>query len=684
MRKNRVKFLLFLFALSLFFSSVSYAQTLYCTSSSTTFTYEWIKQVSIGSMSNPSGGSNYSNFSSSPNLVTPPSVQRGASVPYSLTPGFSGSSYQEEWAIFIDYNRNGSFTDPGEKVVTTRSTTNNGISGTFTIPTTSLVGTTKVRVSMRYSAEPPPCGTFTYGEVEDYLINITDQSVPTPSPPTPTIAPSTPTPNVMCTPPPCTSPNSLQCLSGSCLGGCGYTCVPPTPTIAPPTPTQTPAPLCTPPPCTAPNTLVCPTGNCQGGCGYTCSPPTIPSGSLDPAFGTNGKVLFPMPGGVVVSKTSLQSDGKIIIGGVLGAQFGTDRDENRRGTLFVSRFLQNGTPDLSFGNSGSVVIYFGTNDNKSRFKDLILQPDGKFLVLGQCSDNQNYQQTYLWRYHGNGTSDVTFGVNGRVAITPVFLTPQSLALQSDGKLLVGGDSATSGPTNLRVVRLLSNGSVDTSFGVNGEFRRATVNVRHTRLSVTSIAGQERIMVAALTDATQLLTLIRLNLSGIADLTFGTNGVAMHTIDPNYTGLYGWAINQDGRAFSYGESMPAPTYSNKYFIARTKVNGSLDETFGAASGVVHYPWGGAFLPRDFTIQNSSQSSQPGSGWPRTLVSVAGAAGGRIDRLSEIGAPDTTFGTAGSTLLPDMTAGARLQKVMGGSRLIVVGTNSQGIIMYRLGL
>jgi hypothetical protein len=77
------------------------------------------------------------------------------------------------WRVWIDYNKNGVFTDAGEQVV---STTFNGAgnkTGTFTIPTTALLGTTRMRVSAKYGAYPTPCETFTYGEVEDYTINIT-------------------------------------------------------------------------------------------------------------------------------------------------------------------------------------------------------------------------------------------------------------------------------------------------------------------------------------------------------------------------------------------------------------------------------------------------------------------------------------------------------------------------------
>jgi hypothetical protein len=77
------------------------------------------------------------------------------------------------WRVFIDYNRNGVFTDAGEQVTSFNVTTSGNTSRTFTIPSTAALGTTRMRVVAKYSAYATSCETFTYGEVEDYTINIT-------------------------------------------------------------------------------------------------------------------------------------------------------------------------------------------------------------------------------------------------------------------------------------------------------------------------------------------------------------------------------------------------------------------------------------------------------------------------------------------------------------------------------
>jgi PKD repeat protein len=135
----------------------------YCTSSGTNQNYEWIAGVTIGALSNTSGASGYTDFTAQSLTTT-----AGSTVNVTLVPGFAGSSYTEYWKIWIDLNGDGDFEDSGEEVFSGSGSGN--VTGSFTIPSAS--GTTRMRVTMKYSSAPSSCGTFTYGEVEDYTIII--------------------------------------------------------------------------------------------------------------------------------------------------------------------------------------------------------------------------------------------------------------------------------------------------------------------------------------------------------------------------------------------------------------------------------------------------------------------------------------------------------------------------------
>ena len=141
----------------------------YCTSYSKSTSREYINRVQLGSINNLSGNNNgYGNFTTlSTNLVL------GSSNSISITPAWTSSIYAEAYRVWIDFNQDGDFTDAGEQVFNRSKTKTALIYGNFTIPATALLGSTRMRVSMKYNTLPSSCGIFSYGEVEDYTVTIT-------------------------------------------------------------------------------------------------------------------------------------------------------------------------------------------------------------------------------------------------------------------------------------------------------------------------------------------------------------------------------------------------------------------------------------------------------------------------------------------------------------------------------
>jgi uncharacterized repeat protein (TIGR02543 family) len=136
----------------------------YCSSEGNDYSYEWIERVQVDAMDNSSGAAGYTDFTGITCNLTADST-----VNVSLTPGFSSSSYTEYWKIWIDYNGDHDFEDAGEEVFS--GTGSSTVTGSFTVA--SVTTTTRMRVTMKYNGTPTPCETFTYGEVEDYTVNIT-------------------------------------------------------------------------------------------------------------------------------------------------------------------------------------------------------------------------------------------------------------------------------------------------------------------------------------------------------------------------------------------------------------------------------------------------------------------------------------------------------------------------------
>jgi hypothetical protein len=144
----------------------------YCTANGSNSSYEWIQKVVLGSISNTSGnnGGYFDYTALSTNLTA------GTAYTIQLTPGFAGQSYLEYWRVWIDYNGDLDWADAGEQVA--QGTGSAMISLSFTVPSGTLAGTKRMRVAMKYGGYAASCGTFTYGEVEDYNIIVGGGSGP--------------------------------------------------------------------------------------------------------------------------------------------------------------------------------------------------------------------------------------------------------------------------------------------------------------------------------------------------------------------------------------------------------------------------------------------------------------------------------------------------------------------------
>lgn len=141
----------------------------YCSATATNTSDERIGNVKFGTINNTSTGTaGYENFTSVSTNVT-----RGSAYMISITPVWTSTKYNEAFAVYIDYNNDGDFTDSGEKVWTKSGSTTSPVTGSITIPSSATLGTTRMRVMMQYNSIPSSsCGSYTYGQVEDYTLNI--------------------------------------------------------------------------------------------------------------------------------------------------------------------------------------------------------------------------------------------------------------------------------------------------------------------------------------------------------------------------------------------------------------------------------------------------------------------------------------------------------------------------------
>ncbi|CAM1350229.1 GEVED domain-containing protein [Tenacibaculum halocynthiae] len=153
----------------------------YCSSKGNSVSDEYIQKVELGSISNTSTrGNGYTDHTSiSTNLA------KGTSHSITITPKWTGTVYNEGYGVFIDYNKDGDFSDSGETVWTKAASKDTSVSGSFTVPSGASEGATRMRVILRYNAVPSACGSYNYGETEDYTVVIGSAQADTQAPSAP-------------------------------------------------------------------------------------------------------------------------------------------------------------------------------------------------------------------------------------------------------------------------------------------------------------------------------------------------------------------------------------------------------------------------------------------------------------------------------------------------------------------
>lgn len=148
-----------------------------CTSAGQSQVQEYLSQVSLsGVMINNSGRNNgYGDFT---NIIG--SITRDQNVQGYLS-GLVPYPEYEYYRIWIDYNHNNDFTDPGEEVVSIYSDFSGFNAFNFTVPSSALLGSARMRVIMSHDIAPTPCGVYARGETEDYTVLINDTSTVPPA-----------------------------------------------------------------------------------------------------------------------------------------------------------------------------------------------------------------------------------------------------------------------------------------------------------------------------------------------------------------------------------------------------------------------------------------------------------------------------------------------------------------------
>jgi uncharacterized delta-60 repeat protein len=298
-------------------------------------------------------------------------------------------------------------------------------------------------------------------------------------------------------------------------------------------------------------------------------------GSLDKTFGGSGKVWTAMGKGCGANAIAIESDGKIVLAGYAS-------DDANNENFALSRYNPDGTLDNNFNSTGKVSTAVATGNNLANA--VVIQGDGKIVAAGKAAQADSHSGFAVLRYNSDGSLDTTFGGTGKV-ITEIGNGDyaNSLALQSDGKIVVVGDSYNpEHKYDIAVVRYNVDGSLDKTFNTTGKVTTAISGEN----SANGVAIQKdgKIVVAGSCSTTGIsqIAVVRYNPDGTLDANF------------NRTGKVTTAIGKESRASSVAlqtddkivvAGLSTEGQKTRFALARYNADGTLDPVFNGTGEVI---------------------------------------------------------------------------------------------------
>ncbi|MGX7667043.1 T9SS type A sorting domain-containing protein [Flavobacterium pedocola] len=251
----------------------------------------------------------------------------------------------------------------------------------------------------------------------------------------------------------------------------------------------------------------------------------------------------------------------------------------------VSRFLANGDIDISFNTTG--INNISTGSNNITIKAVIQQQDNKIVVVGYLSNGTN-NDFVAARLNSDGSLDTAFDSDG-ILILPIGTGHDeafSVKLQSDNKIIIGGQSIVGGAYDFALVRLNPNGTLDSGFGTNG-ITTVPISANNDYGRSLDILSNGKIVMAG--SAAGKFAIVKFNTDGTLDTTFGSaNGKLIST--ENVTLTLGNSANALHRmpiikALADDKLLVSGTSDNNYKLIKYLANGSATDTsFGNSGGI----------------------------------------------------------------------------------------------------
>jgi uncharacterized delta-60 repeat protein len=291
-------------------------------------------------------------------------------------------------------------------------------------------------------------------------------------------------------------------------------------------------------------------------------------GSLDLSFNSIGYDLVDFGYYTDIAYgVAIQSDGKIVVAG--SASNATNED------FVILRYNTDGTLDLGFDTDGIVITTFGSSYEMAY--DVALQPDGKIVAVGAAYPDSTFYFAAA-RYNTNGSLDNTFDGDGKMTtLLGIDDEANSIAIQGDGKIILAGRSKqVDFQYAIGIARLNSDGSLDNSFDTDGKKVTSITPYSDMAQDVALQADGKIVLGGKGTPVgPEQYALVRYNTDGSLDNSFDGDGMLLTAFGSTWDECRSLVIQNDGKILAGGiASIPG----KKFSIARYNTDGSLDVTW----------------------------------------------------------------------------------------------------------
>jgi len=403
--------------------------------------------------------------------------------------------------------------------------------------------------------------------------------------------------------------------------------------------------------------------------GCACFAAHANDGAPDPTFGSGGMVQAGLEG-TNFKAVVARPDGRVVACG------SWQPNPVEYTQIVVAQFLADGTPDTGFGIGGQRLI--AATSDREECTGIALQADGRVVVAGYATGGfppGSNLTRIVARLTTDGALDPAFAAGAGHETFAGGLTT-ALALQNDGKILLGGYGPDASSYVFQVKRLLADGSPDTDFGSSSLASAGFAGGSTFDFGLAvAVDGSGRVIVAGTSDyyGDYRMAVARFLGNGQPDANFGDGGKVR---GPAGTRGLAMAMQRDGALVVVGTADPPPELDAA--AMRVLDDGSIDDTFGDAGVArlrwidgsdVWTTWGAAVA-----IQDDGRIVIAGFTENTNTLTL-----GFLGRLDTHGQPDSAFANNGVETIDFANMAQPMQALNGvtlsSGRVVAVGDTSE---------